>query len=53
MSTTHSFSTALFFIGAVLIIGALSYIFIVNKVERIELPPELKEEKQTLLKVQA
>jgi ACS family glucarate transporter-like MFS transporter len=43
LSTTHSFSAALFFIGAVLLIGALSYIFIVNKVERIELPPELKE----------
>ena len=43
LSTTHSFSAALFFIGAVLIIGALSYIFIVNKVERLELPPELME----------
>ncbi|MDR7238302.1 MFS transporter [Neobacillus drentensis] len=43
LSTTHSFSAALFFIGVVLIIGALSYIFIVNKVERLELPPELLE----------
>jgi ACS family glucarate transporter-like MFS transporter len=52
LSTTHSFSAALFFIGAVLLIGALSYIFIVNKVERLELPPELKEDKRSLLKVQ-
>ncbi|MED4227372.1 MFS transporter [Neobacillus cucumis] len=52
LSTTHSFSAALFFIGAVLLIGALSYIFVVNKVERLELPPELKEDKPPILKVQ-
>ncbi|WP_197032300.1 MFS transporter [Bacillus sp. UNC41MFS5] len=46
LSATHSFSAALVFIGVMLLIGALSYIFVVNKVERIELPAELKEEKQ-------
>jgi MFS transporter, ACS family, glucarate transporter len=44
LSATHSFSGALLFITVVLLIGAFSYIFIVNKVERIELPAELKEE---------
>ncbi|MCM3569007.1 MFS transporter [Neobacillus mesonae] len=34
---THSFSGALTFVAAVMLIGALSYIFIVNKPERIEL----------------
>ncbi|MCM2534112.1 MFS transporter [Neobacillus pocheonensis] len=53
LSATHSFSGALLFITVVLLIGALSYIFIVNKVERIELPAELKEEKQSLTNVQA
>ncbi|ASS99735.1 MULTISPECIES: MFS transporter [Geobacillus] len=37
---THSFSYALLFIGVVLLIGALSYMFIVNKVERLQLPHE-------------
>lgn len=53
LSATHSFNAALFFIGGVLLVGALCYIFVVNKIERIELPPELKEEEQPLLKVQA
>lgn len=41
LKTTHSYNGALTFIGAVLLIGAFSYAFIVNKVERIELPPGL------------
>lgn len=53
LSATHSFNAALFFIGGILLVGALCYIFVVNKIERIELPPELKEEEQPLLKVQA
>lgn len=40
LSTTHSFNIALLFISIILLIGALSYIFIVNKVERIEMPKE-------------
>lgn len=45
LSATQSFSAALFFFGGILLIGALSYIFVVNKVERIELSPELKGDK--------
>ena len=52
LSATQSFSAALFFIGGVLLIGALCYIFVVNKVERLELPLELKEEKQPFANVQ-
>jgi ACS family glucarate transporter-like MFS transporter len=43
-STTHSFDIALIFITVILLIGALSYIFIVNNVARIELPAELRED---------
>ena len=34
---THSFSGAIIFVASVMMVGALSYIFIVNKPERIEL----------------
>jgi ACS family glucarate transporter-like MFS transporter len=50
LSATHSFNGALLFITAVLLIGAFCYIFVVNKIERIELPAELKEENQPLAK---
>jgi ACS family glucarate transporter-like MFS transporter len=40
VNRTHSFSGALLFIGIFLLIGCLSYLFIVNKVERLEIPPE-------------
>jgi len=40
LQATNSFNYALTFISIILFIGALSYIFIVNKVERIELPEE-------------
>jgi ACS family glucarate transporter-like MFS transporter len=40
LQATNSFNYALTFISVILFIGALSYIFIVNKVERIELPEE-------------
>ncbi|TDK64117.1 MFS transporter [Bacillus salipaludis] len=34
---THSFNGALIFVASIMLIGALSYIFIVNKPERLEL----------------
>lgn len=53
LKATNSFNDALLFISIVLLIGALSYIFIVNKVERIELPAELKEEEPPAANLQA
>jgi ACS family glucarate transporter-like MFS transporter len=40
LKATNSFNYALAFISVILLIGALSFIFVVNKVERIELPEE-------------
>ncbi len=40
IAQTNSYSGALTFVGAVLLVGALSYIFIVNNPQRIELPEE-------------
>lgn len=40
LSKTQSFSGALVFVASILLVGALSYIFIVNKPRRIELPEE-------------
>jgi MFS transporter, ACS family, glucarate transporter len=40
LSKTKSFSGALTFVASILLVGALSYIFIVNNPRRIELPEE-------------
>ncbi|MCL6592337.1 MAG: MFS transporter [Alicyclobacillus sp.] len=40
LKTTHSYNGVFLFIGAVVILGALCYLFVVNRVERLELPEE-------------
>ncbi|WP_160723948.1 MFS transporter [Bacillus sp. USDA818B3_A] len=40
LNKTNSFSGALVFVASILFIGALSYIFIVNKPQRIEIPTD-------------
>jgi ACS family glucarate transporter-like MFS transporter len=49
LSRTQSFSGALVFVSAILFVGALSYIFIVNNPKRIVLPAEnLPKEKHAI-----
>lgn len=50
LSQTQSFAGALMFIAVMLLVGALSYLFIVNKVERIELPQEMAGNQTELTK---
>ncbi|WP_345817302.1 MFS transporter (plasmid) [Paraburkholderia sp. PREW-6R] len=42
LALTHSFIGAMYFVGAHAMVGALAYIFIVGKLERLELPPALR-----------